>query len=41
MHAFNFSAKEVTLACNSYAGWVGRACNLIAVPVVNNPRTKY
>ena len=41
MHAFNFSTKKVTLACNSCAGWVGGACNLIAVPAVNNPRTNY
>ena len=37
MHAFNFTA----LACNSCAGWVGGAGNLIAVPAVNSPRTKY
>ena len=41
MHAFNFSAKKVALACNSCASWVGRACNLIAVPAVNNPHTNY
>ena len=33
--------KKVTLACNSCAGWVGGAGNLIAVPAVNSPRTKY
>ena len=41
MHAFNFTAKKVALACNSCAGWVGGAGNLIAVPAVNSPRTKY
>ena len=41
MHAFNFTAKRVALACNSCAGWVGGAGNLIAVPAVNSPRTKY
>ena len=41
MHAFNFTAKKVALACNSCAGWVGRAGNLIAVPAVNSPHTKY
>ena len=40
MHAFNFTAKKVTLAGNSYAGWVGGAGNLIAVPAVNSPFTK-
>ena len=34
MHAFNFTAKKVALACNSCAGWVGGAGNLIAVPAV-------
>ena len=33
--------NKVTLVCNSCAGWVGGACNLIAVPAVNNPRTNY
>ena len=41
MHAFNFTAKKVALACNSCAGWVGGAGNLIPVPAVNSPRTKY
>ena len=41
MHVFNFTTKKVTLACNSCAGWVGGAGNLIAVPAVNSPRTKY
>ena len=41
LHAFNFTAKKVALACNSCAGWVGGAGNLIAVPAVNSPRTKY
>ena len=41
MHAFNFTAKKVALACNSRAGWVGGAGNLIAVPAVNSPRMKY
>ena len=41
MHAFNFTAKKVALACNSCTGWVGGAGNLIAVPVVNSLRTKY
>ena len=41
MHAFNFTAKKVALACNSCAGWVGGAGNLISVPAVNSPRTKY
>ena len=41
MHAFNFTAKKVALACNSCAGWVGGAGNLIAVHAVNSPRTKY
>ena len=36
MHAFNFTAKK---SCNSCAGWVGGAGNLIAVPAVNGPRT--
>ena len=39
-HAFNFTAKKIALACNSCAGWVGRACNLIAVLVVNSLHTK-
>ena len=34
MHAFNFTAKKVALACNSCTGWVGRAGNLIAVAAV-------
>ena len=38
MHAFNITAKNVTSAC---AGWVGGAGNLIALPAVNSPRTKY
>ena len=41
MHAFNFTAKKVALACNSCGGWVGGAGNLIAVPAVNSPHTKY
>ena len=41
MHASNFTAKKVALACNSCAGWVGGAGNLIAVPAVNSPRTIY
>ena len=41
MHAFNFTAKKVALACDSCAGWVGGAGNLIAVPAVNSPCTKY
>ena len=40
MHAFKFTTKKVALACNSCAGWVGGAGNLIAVPAVNSPRTK-
>ena len=32
--AFNFTAKKVALACNSCAGWVGGAGNLIAVAAV-------
>ena len=41
MHAFNFTAKKFVIACNSCAGWVGGAGNLIAVPAaaVNRPRT--
>ena len=38
MHAFNFTAKKVALASNSSTGWAG---NLIAVPAVNSPHTKY
>ena len=38
MQAFNFTAKK---ACNSCAGWVGGAGNLIAVPAVNSLRMKY
>ena len=44
MHAFIFTTKKVALlplACNSCAGWVGGAGNLIAVPAVNSPHTKY
>ena len=41
MLAFNFTAKKVSLACNSCAGWVGGARNLISVPAVNRPHTKY
>ena len=41
MHAFNFTAKKAALASNSCTGWVGGACNLIAVPAVNSLRTKY
>ena len=42
MHAFKFTAKKkVALAYNSCVGWVGGAGNLIAVPAVNSPRTKY
>ena len=41
MHALNFTAKKVGLACNSCAGWVGGAGNLIAVPAVYSRRTKY
>ena len=41
MHAFNFTVKEVALACNSCAGWGVGAGNLIAVPAVNSLRTKY
>ena len=41
MHAFNFTAKKVALACNSCTGWVGGAGNLIPVPAVNSPHTKY
>ena len=41
MHAFNSTAKNVALGCNSCAGWVGGAGNLISVPAVNSPRTKY
>ena len=33
--------KKVALACNSCAGWVGGAGNLIAVPAVNGPHMKY
>ena len=41
MHAFNFTAKKVTLACNSCTGWVGGAGHLIPVPAVNSLRTQY
>ena len=41
MLGFNFTAKKVSLACNSCAGWVSRAGNLISVPAVNSLRTKY
>ena len=41
MRLINFTAKKVTLACNSCAGWVGGAGNLIVVPAVNSPHTKY
>ena len=33
--------KKVALACNSCPGRVGRAGNLIVVPVVNSPHMKY
>ena len=32
---FTLPLKKVALACNSCAGWVGGAGNLIAVPAVN------
>ena len=41
MHVFNFTDKKVASACNSCAGWVGVAGNLIVVPEVNSQRTKY
>ena len=41
MHAFNLTTKKVALACNSSAGWVGRAGNLIAVRAVNSLCTKF
>ena len=41
MHAFNLTTKKVVLACNRCTGWVGGAGNLISVPVVNSPHTKY
>ena len=41
MLAFNIITKNVSLASNSCAGWVGRAGNLIAAPAVNSPCTKY
>ena len=39
MHVFNFTVKKATLACNSCAGWVGGAGNLIAVPAVVHVRS--
>ena len=33
--------KKVALPCNSCPGQVGGAGNLIVVPAVNSPHTKY